>query len=233
MTVIERRKYTASGGNSATLPTLLPGLGVPGVTNRWASSMLGTIGQPVSSWEPYTGTVPLTQETTGLQPIAGTGPNGTKVLRTDGVDDSISAKGALGSAKTITALVRIIDPSGDAQGVLAWDGGYLVRGSNDTSSSTRVGATVATIPDSLNQPEFHVVTIVNDFAGGIGATVIDGTYAAQATDRENANIRFGIGGTNYGRVEVLDVAVWGRALSQTECQTVRTAYQGAYPGLVA
>lgn len=233
MTVIERRKYTATGGNSATLPTLLPGLGVAGVAHRWSSSMLGTIGQPVSSWPAYTGGVALAQSTAGKQPIAGTGPNGTKVLRTDGVDDVLTAGSALANAKTLTFLLRVLDPAGTAEGVVSWDGGYVQRGSNGTTASTRVGTSVVTHTASLDQPLFHVVTIINDFAGGVGATVVDGTYLAQSTDRENTNLMIGAASTNYGRVEVLDVAVWGRALSQTECQTVRSAYQAAYPGLVA
>lgn len=233
MTVIERRKYTATGGNSATLPTLLPGLGVAGVAHRWSSSMLGTIGQPVSNWTAYTGGVALAQSTVAAQPIAGTGPNGTKVLRTDGVDDVITAGSQLTNAKTVTFLLRVLDPAGTTEGAVAWDGGYLMRGSQGGSSSTRIGATALSQPESLDQPKFHVVTVINDFAGGVGATVVDGNYGAQATDRENTNVSIGRASTNYGRVEVLEVAVWKRALSQTECQTVRTALQSAYPGLVA
>ena len=233
MTVIERRKYTATGGNSATLPILLPGLGVTGVKNRWAASMLGNIGTNVASWNPYTGTVQLTQSTSSAQPIVGTGPDGLKVLRTDGVDDVITAGSQLVNAKTITFLLRVLDPSGTTEGVVAWDGGYVQRGSQGGSASTRIGATTLNLSTNLDQPLFHTVTVINDFAGGTGATVIDAEYGAQATDRENTNLQLGRASTNYGRVEVLDVAVWDRALSQSECQTVRASYQAAYPGLVA
>lgn len=233
MTVIERRHYTATGGDSDTLPILLPGLGVPGIANRWASSMLGIIGSSVASWAPYAGSVPLTQSGSAQQPIVGTGPNGNKVLRTDGVDDSLTAGSSLRSAKTIAVLLRVLDPAGTTQGTIGWDGGNIVRGSTGSTSTVRIGAANLVQAASLDQPLFHVVTAINDFAGGIGATVVDGIYGTQATDRENNNLVLGQAGSNCGNIEVLDAAVWDRALTESECQTIRAGYQNAYPGLVA
>lgn len=232
MTVIERRLYTATGGDSGSLPVLLPGLGVSGVIHRWAASMLGTSGSSVSTWAPYTGNVSMTQPTTDLRPTVGT-VSGQKVLRTDGVNDVITAGSGIAGAKTISVLLRSTEPAGTTMPIFSWDGGYVRRGSAGTVASTRIGATAVTIQVDPTQPQFHVITVINDFAGGVGATFADGTYATQATDRENSNLLLGIASGTYGKIEVLDVAVWGRALTQTECQTVRAGFQSTYPGLVA
>lgn len=232
MTVIERRLYAATGGDSGSLPILLPGLGVAGVIHRWAASMLGASGSSISTWEPYIGSVSLAQPTTDLRPIVGT-VSGQKVLRTDGVNDVITAGSGISGSKTISVLLRSIEPAGSTKALYSWDGGYVRRGSAGTVASTRIGATAVTIQVDPTQPQFHVITIINDFAGGVGATVADGTYATQATDRENSNLILGLASGAYGAVEVLDVAVWGRALTQTECQTVRAGFQSTYPGLVA
>ena len=232
MTVIERRLYAATGGDSGSLPVLLPTLGVSGVMHRWAASMLGNSGSSVATWTPYTGNLELTQSTTTIRPVVGV-VSGQKVLRTDGVSTVITAGSGMTNAKTMSVLLRSTEPSGTTVGLFSWDGGYVRRGSAGTVASTRIGATAVTVPVDPTQPQFHVITIINDFAGGIGATVVDGTYATQATDRENTNLILGSASTTYGAIEVLDVAVWGRALSQTECQTVRAGFQTAYPGLVA
>lgn len=232
MTVIERRLYAATGGDSESLPILLPALGVSGVKHRWASAMLGNSGSSVATWTPYTGNVALTQPTTAIRPVVGL-VSGQKVLRTDGVSTVITAGSGMTNAKTISVLLRSTEAAGTTKGLFSWDGGYVRRGSAGTVASTRIGATAVTVPADPTQPQFHVITIINDFAGGTGATVVDGTYATQATDRENTNLILGSASTTYGAIEVLDVAVWGRALSQTECQTVRASFQTAYPGLVA
>lgn len=232
MTVIERRLYTATGGDSGSLPVLLPALGVSGVIHRWAASMLGTSGSSVSTWAPYTGNVSLTQPTADLRPIVGT-VSGEKVLRTDGVNDVITAGSGIPGAKTMSVLLRSIDPAGSTKALYSWDGGYVRRGSAGTVASTRIGATAVTLAVDPTQPQFHVITVINNFAGGVGATVADGIYSTQATDRENSNLILGLASGAYGAIEVLDVAVWGRALSQTECQTVRAGFQAAYPGLVS
>lgn len=235
MTVIQRRHYTATGGNSGTLPTLRPGVGVAGAVHRWsASTLTANAGTNVESWADIIGSAHLTQPTAAKQPIIGTGPDGFKVVRTDGVDDVLTAGGGLPDAKTITLLLRSIDPAGTTRALIGWDGGYLRRGSTGTTASTRIGAPSANIAADVTQPLFHTVTVINDFAGAKGATVVDGTYTAQATDRENGNLLIGnVAGSTYGAIEVLDAAAYGRALTEAECQTVRTAYQKAFPGLVA
>lgn len=235
MTVIERRHYTAKGGDADTLPMFLPGLGVSGVTHRWtAKSLTANAGTTITSWADTVGSAPLGQPTTALRPIIGTGPQGLKVVRTDGVDDALTAGGNLPGAKTMTLLLRSIEPAGTTKALFGWDGGYLRRGSQGTVASTRIGASSVYVPVDVTQPLFHVVTVINDFAGGTGATVVDGNYAPQATDRENSNLLIGnVGGSIYGAVEVLDAATWGRALTPSECQLVRTAHQLAYPELVA
>jgi hypothetical protein len=231
MTIVERRDYTATGGNSATLPILSPGLGVSGVLNRWVGRMLPASGS-VAEWSPYTGTVKLTQTSATLQPTVAT-VSGYRVLHTDGVDDVIGSN-SLTPAKAVTVLLRMLTAPGTTKGMFAWNGGYVQRGSTGTTSSVRTGATNLTQTTGADQPLFHTLTVINDFAGGVGATVIDGDYGVQATDRENDNLILGRGSVaSFGSIEVLDVTMWGRALTQAECQTVRASYQAAYPGLVA
>lgn len=232
-TIIERRGYTAAGGDSATLKPILPSLGVSGVINRWESSMLsGADGAAVASWEPYRGTVPLVQSTGAAQPVVAT-VSGRKVLRFDGVDDTITSL-SLTPAKAFTMLVRMTSAAGTTKGFAAWDGGTVSRGSTGTTSTVRTGAANLTQAVSIDQPLFHVVTIINDFSGSVGATVVDGLYGAQATDRENANIILGRGSvSSFGAIDVLSVAVLDHAPTADECQTIRTNYKAAYPGLVA
>lgn len=233
MTVIERRLYAATGGDSGSLPILLPGLGVPGIAHQWDASMLGAVGSSVATWEPYTGSLALNQATTAARPIVASGLGGRKVLRFDGADDTMSAGGLLTGSKTMSLLLRSTEPAGTTKALFSWDGGYARRGSTGNTASTRIGASNITVPVDPTQPLFHVVTVINDFAGGVGATAVDGVYMAQATDRENKNLILGIASSAYGAVEILRVATWGRALTEAECQTARAGFQAAYPGLVA
>lgn len=227
------RNTTYTGGNSDTLPFFSYPLSVSGLTNRWIGANLPAVGSSVASWAPQVGSVSMVQATAGSQPISAVA-SGLRVLRTDGVDDTISTMG-LTPAKTISMVVRMLTAAGTTKGFAAWDGGYVSRGSTGTTSTTRIGASALTQAASIDQPLFHVVTIINDFAGGVGATVVDGLYGTQATDRENANLILGRGSTSsWSSIEVLDVAIWGtKALTSTECQNIRNDFKAAYPGLIA
>lgn len=232
-TVIERRSYSAFGGNSGTLKTKVPGLGLTGITNRWIGSMLPSSGA-VSEWIPYLGSVKLVQASSAAQPIVGT-VSGQKVLRTDGVDDTISSL-SLTPAKSTLMLVRVLDAPGTTKGFAAFDGGYVSRGSTGGVSTVRVGTSnLNQTGISVDQPLFHLVAIIQDFAAGYSGTYVDGVWNTQPTDRENTNIVLGRGAsTVFSNTEYKDLAISSvKAYTKAELDVARAALQATYPGQVA
>lgn len=71
----------------------------------WVAPATGSDGDQVASWAPTTGTVALTQATSGAQPKLAT-QGSTRVIRFDGVDDYLEATG-IGTSQPTTILWRI------------------------------------------------------------------------------------------------------------------------------
>lgn len=228
-TVVKSLKTNFTGGNSATLPFFTPSAGAPGYSRRWIiGQQSGADGSAVAAVTPQTGTTSLTQATGANQPVYGL-TDGYKVLRLDGVNDTIGAT-PLAGYKTLTVLVRNTAAAGVAGGIVN-AGANIIRRTNETPPriGVAIGASATTFFTVGATNGWHLMTFVSD--GAAGGFYFKGVWTPLVGTVLHTAFTLGLYGASYGAIEFLQGITWDAALVPVQAAANHAAIRAAYPDL--
>jgi hypothetical protein len=227
MTLVTRYSAEFTGPDIDRLPKFPPyGLGVEDYSQRWFADHAPAAGA-VTSWM---------SASSNPVALAGVGPSPTKVTESGKTFLKFTANGDLGSSglgdiKTIMALLKPTTPGAGTPLLGTPENSSLNRlaSNGGTVMNLSGGGSLATI-DNLDR--WVVVTVRFDAAAS--ALFVDTTkYAASGspvqTKATGLRIASNWAGTADSNVGYRELAVWSRALTDTEIVTAVTAIKANNP----
>lgn len=234
-------KMPVTFSNPSQLPVALPDLGVSGVTNRWAASMLtGNVGDAVTAWpSALDPTVRLVPAGSGVAPTIVTN-NGVRCVLFDGADDVLTAYLTAGF-RAVVMLAQVLDAAGTTAGLARSVQSY--RPGFNRNSAGQVGvhfpgsgslAISGTMADWTVIGASYYTTTGLGWVRGNAAAAATSTVAGVSATQQTA-IRIGIndGSSDYGNFRLCELITFDRDLSAADMATIAANLAAAYPAIYA
>lgn len=225
MTLVTRFSTPFVGADVDRLPRLPAfGLGVDDYAQRWTASSAPTTP---TSWMSVSAN-PVALAATATPPVKTTDAWGTYL-------DFSAGNGAMLNStltyRTIGLLVSATNNDEVAPMVGTLEAGSISRQVNAVAFAA-VGGTVS-LPNNMNGDLWHAIFVTVD--GDEANLHIDGTRAnnGSATQALITGLRLAHNWAQsvYGKIRVMEVLTYDRAITQAETATIRDAWRNGYPGI--
>lgn len=225
---------TVDSNFDPTLPISLHSPGAGGYVNRYvASTLTGTAGSAVPSWEDHAGGVTLVPDNASQQPTLGL-EGSQKYVAFDGVSNRLKGNLAAGAVKTIAMVVRPKAAEGVANYVLFCGDVLVQKHSTEAAAMLVAGAPAARTPvGSMQAGKWSIIVAVVDGGGSIvwANGQASPNTAATATG-VTSRFAFGLDSGVAAPADVAELIGWPTALNASQCADVLAALRRQYASIL-